>query len=110
MQPMSDALEVSDGFRDRLATVAAEYGKFKLEPDLPGPSRESYSKFTDPVDELFNRLATDGTAHQAPRGSDHPEDDERSARSLGLHRPASRLRGHRHRDGTAGRRHSPAWS
>ena len=56
LQPLSDALEVSDGFRARLATVAAEYGKFKLVPDLPGPSRESYSKFTDPVDELFKRL------------------------------------------------------
>ena len=53
---MSDAVEVADGFRDRLATLAAEYGKFKLVPDLPAPSRESYSKFTDPVDELFNRL------------------------------------------------------
>ena len=56
LQPLSDALEVSDGFRARLATVAAEYGKFKLVPDLPGPVRESYSKFTDPVDELFKRL------------------------------------------------------
>ena len=56
LQPLSDALEVSDGFRARLAAVAAEYGKFKLVPDLPGPVRESYSKFTDPVDELFKRL------------------------------------------------------
>ncbi len=56
LQPLSSALEVSDGFRARLATVAAEYGKFKLVPDLPGPARESYSKFTEPVDELFKRL------------------------------------------------------
>jgi len=56
LQPLSDAVKVSDCFRDRLATLAAEYGKFKLAPDLPAPSRESYSKFTEPVDELFNRL------------------------------------------------------
>src|SRR5271166_1399493 len=56
LQPLSSALEVSDGFRARLATVAAEYAKFKLVPDLPAPSRESYSKFTEPVDELFKRL------------------------------------------------------
>ena len=53
---MSDAVKVADGFRDRLANLAAEYGKFKLAADLPAPSRESYSKFTDPVDELFDRL------------------------------------------------------
>src|SRR5271157_1665435 len=56
LQPLSDAVKVSDCFRDRLATLAAEYGKFKLAPDLPAPSRESYSKFTEPVDELFDRL------------------------------------------------------
>ena len=37
LQPLSDAVKVSDGFRDRLATLAAEYGKFKLVPDLPAP-------------------------------------------------------------------------
>src|SRR5271157_2376036 len=56
LQPLSDAVKVSDGFRDRLATLAAEYGKFQLAADLPAPSRESYSKFTEPVDELFDRL------------------------------------------------------
>ncbi|HMF35776.1 MAG TPA: FtsK/SpoIIIE domain-containing protein, partial [Isosphaeraceae bacterium] len=56
LQPLSDAVQVSDCFRDRLATLAAEHGKFKLAPDLPAPSRESYSKFTEPVDELFDRL------------------------------------------------------
>ena len=56
LQPLSDAVKVSDGFRDRLANLAAEYGKFKLAADLPAPSRESYSKFTNPVDELFDRL------------------------------------------------------
>ncbi len=53
---MSDAVKVSDGFRDRLAKIASEYGKFKLVPELPEPSRESYAKFTDPIHELFDRL------------------------------------------------------
>src|SRR5271157_4097729 len=56
LQPLSDAVKVSDGFRDRLATLAAKYAKFQLAPDLPAPSRELYSKFTVPVDELFDRL------------------------------------------------------
>ena len=39
-----DAMQLSDSFRDRLAALAADYGKFKLNPDLPGPSRESYDE------------------------------------------------------------------
>ncbi len=57
LKPLSDAINISDGFRERLAKLAADYVKFKLAPDLPGPSRESYSKFTEPVNELFDRMA-----------------------------------------------------
>ncbi len=45
---MSDAVKVSDGFRDRLAKIASEYGKFKLAPELPEPSRESYAQVYGP--------------------------------------------------------------
>ncbi len=37
--------------------LAAEYQKFKLDPEPPAPSRESYDRFSDPSDELFTRLA-----------------------------------------------------
>ena len=56
LKPLSDAVQVSDGFRERLAKLAADYSKFKLAAELPPPSRESYDKFTEPVDEVFNRL------------------------------------------------------
>ena len=79
MKPLIDAVAIADGFRKRLATLAAVYAKFKLNPEPPAPARESYSKFEDPVDEIFNRLARDGASAQDPRGPDHPQDDERSA-------------------------------
>ena len=37
--------------------LAAEYKKFKLDPDPPAAVSESYEKFSDPGDELFTRLA-----------------------------------------------------
>ena len=44
---------------DRLAELAADYAKFKLNPDLPGPARESYAKFEKP-DRRGLRSAGDG--------------------------------------------------
>ena len=48
---------MADGYRERLAELAADYGKFKLNPEPPAPTRESYDRFSDPSDELFTRLA-----------------------------------------------------
>ncbi len=48
---------MADELRERLAAVAADYAKFGLNPEPPIASEENYSKFEDPVDELFNRLA-----------------------------------------------------
>ena len=56
MKPLIDSMAIADGYRQRLATLAALYRKFKLNPEPPAPSRESYSKFEDPVDEILNRL------------------------------------------------------
>ena len=35
LKPLSDAIAISDGFRERLAKLAADYGKFKLAPICP---------------------------------------------------------------------------
>ncbi len=56
MKPLIDSVAIADGYRHRLATLAALYRKFKLNPDPAAPARESYSKFEDPVDEILNRL------------------------------------------------------
>ena len=45
LKPLSDAMQLADGFRERQAVLADGYRKFKLNPDLPGPSRETYAKF-----------------------------------------------------------------
>ena len=34
-----------------------QYRKFKLNPEAPAPTRESYDRYSDPSDELFTRLA-----------------------------------------------------
>jgi hypothetical protein len=57
LQPLSEAAQIAEGFQERLAALAAGYRKFKLDPDLPPPSRETYSKFENPVDELYDRLS-----------------------------------------------------
>ncbi len=57
LKPLGEAVNIAEGFRDRLAALAADYGKFKLATEPPAPSRESYDKFTEPVNELFDRLA-----------------------------------------------------
>jgi hypothetical protein len=56
-RPIDDSAAMADAYRDRLAFLAADYKKFKLNPEAPPPTRESYDKFADPGDELFTRLA-----------------------------------------------------
>ena len=56
-KPIDDCAGMADGYRQRLAVLAADYGKFKLNPEAPEPTRESYDRYTDPSDELFTRLA-----------------------------------------------------
>ncbi len=57
VKPILDLMRMADGHRGRLATIAADYAKVKLNTEAPIPSEENYSKFDDPVDELFNRLS-----------------------------------------------------
>jgi hypothetical protein len=56
-KPIDDSARLADAYRKRLATLAADYRKFKLNPETPAPARESYDRFSDPGDELFKRLA-----------------------------------------------------
>jgi len=56
LHPVADAREVLRAYRERLATLAADYRKFDLDPEIPSPSRESYSKFEAPADELLKRI------------------------------------------------------
>ena len=37
--------------------LAADYAKFRLDPEPPAPTEEDLTKFDDPVDELFTRLS-----------------------------------------------------
>ncbi len=57
MKPISDNDGLATVIRDRLARLAATYTKFRLNPALPAPSQENYSRHTEPVDEIFKRLA-----------------------------------------------------
>jgi len=57
LKPIEDMSLTADSFRERLAIVAAEYTKFRLDPEPPKPVQESYTKFDDPEDELFTRLS-----------------------------------------------------
>ncbi len=56
-KPIEDSAGLADSIRNRLAFLAAEYKKFKLDPNPPSAVTESYEKFSDPGDELFSRLA-----------------------------------------------------
>jgi len=56
-KPIRDAVALLDSYRDRLARLAADYVKFGLDPAPPIPGRESFDKYPEPVDELFERLA-----------------------------------------------------
>jgi S-DNA-T family DNA segregation ATPase FtsK/SpoIIIE len=55
-KPIDDSARIADSHRKRLAFLAAEYTKFRLNPEPPAKARESYEKFSDPGDELFTRL------------------------------------------------------
>ena len=56
-KPIDDSARMANGYRERLAVLAADYKKFKLNPEAPAPTRESYDRYSDPGDELFTRLA-----------------------------------------------------
>jgi hypothetical protein len=56
IKPIDDSAALANSYRERLAFLAADYRKFKLNPDPPEPARESYDRFSDPSDELFTRL------------------------------------------------------
>ncbi|MFI5456634.1 MAG: FtsK/SpoIIIE domain-containing protein [Isosphaerales bacterium] len=55
-KPIDDSARLADSTRNRLASLAADYLKFGLNPEPPKPSPESYDKLDDPGDELFTRL------------------------------------------------------
>src|SRR5205823_5122555 len=57
IKPVDDLARLADSIRQRLAAIAAAYAKLGLKPEPPPPTRETYSKFADPVDELFTRLS-----------------------------------------------------
>ncbi|AMV39411.1 FtsK/SpoIIIE domain-containing protein [Planctomyces sp. SH-PL62] len=59
-KPLQDALAILDSYRERLAVVAADFRKFDLDPEFPHATRESYDKFAEPVDEVFERLSRMG--------------------------------------------------
>jgi hypothetical protein len=56
LKPLAELGQVADGFRERLAALAADYQKFKLNPEPPAARRESYERIEQPVDDLFGRL------------------------------------------------------
>ncbi len=56
-KPIDDMALTADSYRERLASVAGEYSKFRLDPEPPQPVSETYSKFDDPEEQLFTRLS-----------------------------------------------------
>jgi S-DNA-T family DNA segregation ATPase FtsK/SpoIIIE len=56
-KPIEDSARMAANYRERLARLAADYAKFKLNPEAPAATRESYDRYGDPSDELFTRLA-----------------------------------------------------
>ena len=95
LKPLKDAAGIADSFRNRLATLAADYRKFQLSPDPPAPVRETYSKFAEPVDELFNRLGKIEPVLKILEGLHHPQVDEGGTGSLDVYpgRPPGRRAG-----------------
>ncbi|WP_165245908.1 FtsK/SpoIIIE domain-containing protein [Paludisphaera soli] len=59
-KPLQDAAAILDSYRERLAVVAVDFRKFGLDPEPPPPARESFDKFAEPGDELFERLSRMG--------------------------------------------------
>ncbi len=57
IKPVLDLSALADSHRDRLAAIAADYVKLKLDPEPRPPSEEDLARFDDPIDELFNRLS-----------------------------------------------------
>ncbi len=57
VKPIVNLIRMADALRDRLATIATDYAKLGLNAEAPIPSEENYSKFEDPVEELFTRLS-----------------------------------------------------
>ena len=103
-KPIDDSAGMADGYRERLAVLAADYRKFKLNPEAPAPTRESYDRYSDPERRAVHAAGPHGAAAQAAREPDHPQGDEGRPRSLGLRLrdPAagwSRLGGRIGRDG-----------
>ncbi len=56
IRPIHDLARLADSHRDRLAKVAAENTKVPLDSQPPRPIEEDFSRFDDPLDELFQRL------------------------------------------------------
>ncbi len=57
MKPIADLEALAESHRTRLAALAADHVKLKLDPDPPLPTEEDYGKFDDPVEEVFGRLS-----------------------------------------------------
>ena len=84
-KPIEDSAGLADSIRNRLAALAADYTKFKLDPEPPAAVSESYEKFDDPGDELFTRLTRMDQPLRRPRRAVDPQVDERRPRGVGLH-------------------------
>jgi DNA segregation ATPase FtsK/SpoIIIE, S-DNA-T family len=56
-RPIDDANRLRESFQTRLAVVFNDYRKFGLADPPTKPTRESYDKLDDPVDQLYDRLA-----------------------------------------------------
>ncbi len=57
LKPLDDDAAHADAIRQRLAVVAHDYKKFKINPEPPPPAPETYDRFPEPGEELFTRLS-----------------------------------------------------
>ena len=57
IRPVDDLARLADSHRSRLASIAADNPKVRLDSESPPASREDLTRFDDPLDELFHRLS-----------------------------------------------------
>lgn len=57
LKPLDEDAGHADAIRQRLAAIAHDYQKFKLNPEPPPPAPESYDRLAQPGDELFTRIS-----------------------------------------------------
>ena len=85
IRPVLDLAALADSHRERLAAIAADYVKLKLDPEPPPPTEEDLTQLRQPARRALQSTLSHGSPAQAARGAAHPQADEGDPRGVGLH-------------------------